>query len=171
MLEKFVHKRKLISLVFLGALLMFWLLYWIFGSGEDKNMLLILTPILPIIIYGFARFMFKIVRINAPMKFITFGVWFFFIMGALGIILNLIGFIKGFPNGLSPTLGACMGLIVAVLAEAKKINRCLFWQHAPIKNPNPAGFGFLLLLRQRQSGRKLSLSRVWYTIYRSSLRR
>ena len=92
----------------------------IFGNGEDKVMVLVLSLILPLVIYGFVRLMFKIVRINAPLKFIKFGIYFFLIMGVLGVVMDIIHFITGFPNNLSPTLAACLGLIIAVLDEAKK---------------------------------------------------
>ena len=59
-------------------------------------------------------------RAYAPLNFIKFRICFFLIMGALGVAMDIIHFITGFPNGLSPTLAACLGLIIAVLDEAKK---------------------------------------------------
>lgn len=41
-------------------------------------------------------------------------------MGVFGVVMDIIYFIIGFPNGLSPTLTACLGLIIAVLDKAKK---------------------------------------------------
>ena len=120
MLKKMVEKTNLITFIFAGVLSVLWLLYLILGSGEDKIKILVLTPVLPFILYGFVRLIFKVVRMNAPLKAILFFVYFFLIVGTLGILMMSVEFISGFPNALSPTLGGSMGLIVAVLAEAKK---------------------------------------------------
>ncbi len=120
MLNKLAQKKNIVLIVCAAILLILWTLTLIFGTGEDKVMVLVLSLILPLVIYGFVRLMFKIVRINAPLKFMKFGVYFFLIMGALGVVMDIIHFITGFPNGLSPTLAACLGLIIAVLDEAKK---------------------------------------------------
>ena len=120
MLNKLAQKKNIVLIVCAAILLILWTLTLIFGNGEDKVMVLVLSLILPLVIYGFVRLMFKIVRINAPLKFMKFGVYFFLIMGALGVVMDIIRFITGFPNGLSPTLAACLGLIIAVLNEAKK---------------------------------------------------
>ena len=92
----------------------------IFGNVEDKMTDLILSLVLPLVIYGFVRFSFKVVRIHASRKFIQFAIYFFFIMGVLGIMQDVIHFITRFPNGFSPTLTYCLGLVIAVLDEAKK---------------------------------------------------
>ena len=120
MLNKLVEKKTIILIVCVAALLILWTLTLIFGNEEDKIMVLVLSLILPVIIYGFVRLMFKVVRINAPLKLIKFGIYFFLIMGALGVVMDVIYFISGFPNGLSPTLTACLSLIIAALDEAKK---------------------------------------------------
>ena len=122
MLNKLVKKKNVVLIVCAAVLLILWTLTLIFGNGEDKVMVLVLSLILPLVIYGFVRLMFKIIRINAPLKFMKFGVYFFLIMGALGVVMDIIHFITGFPNSLSPTLAACLGLIIAVLDEAKKNN-------------------------------------------------
>lgn len=120
MLKNLVNKRNLIILLFGGILLVLWLLSLIFGRSEDKVMILILTPILSIVIYGFARLLFKILSRNASAKILHIFACFFLIVGTLGIVMMLVEFVSGFPNGLSPTLGGCMGLVVGVLTEAKK---------------------------------------------------
>ena len=120
MLNKLAQKKNIVLIVCAAILLILWTLTLIFGNGEDKVMVLVLSLILPLVIYGFVRLMFKIVRINAPLKFIKFGIYFFLIMGALGVVMDIIHFIIGFPNGLSPTLAACLGLIIAVLDGVNK---------------------------------------------------
>ena len=120
MLNKLAQKKNIVLIVCAAILLILWTLTLIFGNGEDKVMVLVLSLILPLVIYGFVRLMFKIVRINAPLKFIKFGIYFFLIMGTLGVVMDIIHFITGFPNGLSPTLAACLGLIIAVLDGVNK---------------------------------------------------
>ena len=120
MLNKLVQKKNIVLIVCAAILLILWTLALIFGNGEDKVMVLVLSWVLPLVIYGFVRLMFKIVRINAPLKFIKFGIYFFLIMGVLGVVMDIIHFITGFPNNLSPTFAACLGLIIAALDEAKK---------------------------------------------------
>lgn len=116
--EKIVQKKSIIFVICVILLLVLCTLTMIFGNGEDKIIVLVLSLTLPFVIYGFVRLMFKIVGSNAHLKF---GVAFFFIGGLLGVFMNLMWFITGFPNGLSPSLGCCLGLIIAVLDEAKKI--------------------------------------------------
>lgn len=117
MLQKIAEKRKPITILLACVLLVLWLLYLIFGGEKDKTIILILTVILPIVAYGFVRLMLK--TIKAPQRILHFFVWFFFIIGMLGAVMMIVRFISGFPNTLSPTLGACMGTITASLAEAK----------------------------------------------------
>ena len=119
-MKKLADKRTLIMIILAGILLVLWVLHLILGSGQGKITVLVLTLILPMIIYGFVRLLSKVIGINAPLKVMNVFAWFFLICGTLGIVLNLIVFISGFPNGLSPSLGACMGLVTAVLDEAKK---------------------------------------------------
>lgn len=119
MLEKFVSQRKIINCVLGGILLVLWLVTLFFGTGEDKSEVLILTPVVLVIVYGFIRLMFKVAGKNASQKYMAFFSWFFLLGGSFGFIINVFIFISGFPNGLSPISGFAVGLIAGVLAEAK----------------------------------------------------
>lgn len=120
MLNKLIQKKNIVLIICTAILLVFWTLTLIFGNGEDKVKILVLSLILPFVIYGFVRLMYKIVSINAPSKVMSFFFYFFLIVGTIGTIVMTVGFIIDFPNGLSPTLGACEGLIIATLDKAKK---------------------------------------------------
>ena len=120
MLNKLVQKKNVVLIVCAAVLLMLWILTLFFSNEEDKILVLVLSLVLPFVIYGFVRLMFKVVRITAPLKFIKFGVYFFLIMGVLSVAMGVIYFITGFPNGFSPVLSAELGMIIAVLDEAKK---------------------------------------------------
>ena len=120
MLNKIVQKKKLILIIYAVILLVFWTVALIFGNAEDKVMVLILSLIIPFVIYGFVRLMYKIVSINASFKIMCFFYYFFLIGGLLGTVMMFVEFIGEFPNGLSPVLGACGAFIIATLDSAKK---------------------------------------------------
>ena len=120
MLNKLIQKKNLILIIYAVVLLTFWTAALIFGNGEDKVMVLVLSLIIPFVIYSFVRLMYKVVSINASLKIMCFFYYFFLIGGSLGTIMMFAEFISGFPNGLSPTLGACGALIIATLDSAKK---------------------------------------------------
>ena len=120
MLNKIIQKKNLILIIYAIVLLVFWTLALIFGDAENKVMVLVLSLIIPFVIYGFVRLMYKIVSINASLKVMCFFYYFFLVGGLLGTFMMFVEFITGFPNGLSPILGACGALIIATLDSAKK---------------------------------------------------
>ena len=120
MLNKIIQKKNLILIIYLVVLLAFWTAALIFDNAEDKVMVLILSLIIPFVIYSFVRLMYRVVSINDSFKIICFFYYFFLIGGLLGTVMMFVEFISGFPNGLSPTLGACGALIIATLDSAKK---------------------------------------------------
>ena len=120
MFNKLIQKKNIVLIACIAVLLILWTLTLIFGNGEDKTIVLVLSLILPLFIYGMVRLMFKVIRITAPLKFIKFGIYFFLIMGVLSVAMGVMYFITGFPNGFSPVLSAELGMIIAVLDEAKK---------------------------------------------------
>lgn len=120
MIYKLARWKNLILIICIALSLVLWTLALIFGNRGDKITVLVLSSILPFVIYGAVRLMFKVIRIAAPLKFICFLLYFFVAMGTLGIAMSVFDFISSFPNGLSPTLTACSGIIVATLDEASR---------------------------------------------------
>ena len=120
MLNKVIQKKNLILIIYAIVLLAFWVVTLIFGNREDKVMVLVLSLIIPFVVYGFVRLMYKIVSINASFKSMCFFYYFYLIGGLLGTVMMFVEFVAGFPNGLFPTLGACGALIIATLDSAKK---------------------------------------------------
>ena len=120
MIQKLITRKNLILIIYAAVLLVSWILALIFGNNEDKLMVLILSLVIPFVIYGFVRLMYKVVSINASFKTMRFFYYFFLIGGLLGTVMMFVEFVAGFPNGLSPTLGACGALIIATLDNAKK---------------------------------------------------
>ena len=120
MLNKLIQKKNLILIIYAAVLLAFLTLALIFGNREDKLMVLIISLVLPFVIYGFVRLMYKVISINASSKVMSFFYYFFLAVGAFATVIMFVEFISGFPNGLSPTLGACGSMIIATLDSAKK---------------------------------------------------
>ena len=120
MLNKLIQKKNLILIIYVVVLLAFWTVALIFGNREDNVMVLILSLIIPFVVYGLVQLMYRVVSINASFKTMCFFYYFFLIGGSFGTVMMFVEFVAGFPNGLSPTLGACGALIIATLDSAKK---------------------------------------------------
>lgn len=121
MLKKIADKKNLITVVLAGILLVLWLLYLLFGGGEQKNAMLVLTPVLAVVFYGFLRLILKVVGKNASPKIMAVFVCFFLIAGTIGFLMMLLEYIGGFPNGLTASLGGCAGVLAAALAESDQL--------------------------------------------------
>ena len=120
MLNKLIEKKNLILIIYVTFLLVFWTLALIFGNREDKLMVLLLFLVSPFAMYALIRLMYKIVSRNYSLKTLCFFYCIFLAVGFLGTVMMIVEFIGGFPNGLSPTLGACGALIIATLDSAKE---------------------------------------------------
>ena len=68
MLNKIIQKKNLILIIYLVVLLAFWTAALIFDNAEDKVMVLILSLIIPFVIYSFVRLMYRVVSINDSFK-------------------------------------------------------------------------------------------------------
>ncbi len=79
MLNKLIQKKNLILIVYAAVLLVFCILALIFDNREDKLMDIILSLIIPFVMYGLVRLMYKVVSINASLKSMRFGYYFFLI--------------------------------------------------------------------------------------------
>lgn len=119
-MDRFFEKRNLILIIGAIITLIPWGLYLILGRGEDKILMLVLSLVLPLIIYGFVRLLFGIIRPHAPASALKIGTYFFMIVGAIGALLSLGAFITEIPNGFSPGITVCFALALAALDEAKK---------------------------------------------------
>ncbi len=96
-------------------------LYLIFSNSPDKLKLSILTVVLPFIIYGFVRLLFRIISKNASKKVILIFSYFFLVACTLGIVMAFVSYITNFPNGYSPTISAELAVIFAILDYNSKI--------------------------------------------------
>lgn len=120
MLTTFVKHKRIILIVLAAIWFVAFVLYVIFGNGEDKPTLLVATFICPLILYGFFHLMFKMIKITASQKVINFYLYIFLIGGVWGTVGTMIEFITNFPNGYTFSMGLSMTMIVAILAEAKR---------------------------------------------------
>ena len=119
MLNKLTQKKMLILIAYAAVYLVLWTLALIFGNREDKLTVLILSLVLPFVVYGFMRLIYKIMDKSAPNNAMLIFQYFFTIAGLLGTVFMLVEFIGNFPNGMSPSIGVCGALIVATLDSAK----------------------------------------------------
>ena len=120
MLNKLIEKRNQILIIYVAFLIAFLAVTLFIGNAEDKLQILIISLIIPFVVYGFVRLMYKVVSINASPKVMSFFYCFFLAVGVFATVMMIVEFIGGFPNGLSPTLGACGAMIIATLDSAKK---------------------------------------------------
>ena len=119
-MTKIFEKRNLVLIIGAIIALIPWVLYLFLGNGEDKLLMLVLSLVLPLIIYGFIRLLCKIVRPHAPASALKIGAYFLMIVGAIGALLSLVAFVTEFPGGFSPGITVCFALALAALDEAKK---------------------------------------------------
>ena len=120
MLNKLIQKRNIILIIFAILFFALWTLTLIFGNSANKSELLILSIIMQFVVYGFVRLMYKIVKINAPLKIKRVFYGFFLINGAIITLSMIVEFIKWFPNGFTIAFGVSGAVIIATLDDAKK---------------------------------------------------
>lgn len=120
MLNKLIQKRNIILIIFAILFFALWTLTLIFCNSADKSELLILSIIMPFVVYGFVRLMYKIVKINAPLKIMRVFYGIFLINGAIITLSMIVEFIKWFPNGFTIAFGVSGAVIIATLDDAKK---------------------------------------------------
>lgn len=120
MIKSLIQKRNLILIIFVSVLLALCIVTLVFGNTDDKVIVVILSFIVPSIIYGFIRLIYKIIRITASLKSMAFFYAIFLFFGAFGIIMMLIEYITWFPNGLTIGLGSSQAIFIAALDEIKK---------------------------------------------------
>ena len=89
MIQKLITRKNLILIIYAAVLLVFWILALIFGNREDKLVVLILSLIIPFVVYGFVRLMYKVVHINASPKEMSFLYYFFLVDGLLGTLMMI----------------------------------------------------------------------------------
>ena len=123
MVNHLIRNKKLVTIVLSAILLVLLGISLIFGDAEDRTALLVSSLVIPIVVYGFIRLMFKVCRINAPHKYLKLMVRFFLIAAILGLAVMRVGVVPGVPNGLSVALPACMAVIIAALDEEEKNNQ------------------------------------------------
>jgi len=120
MFNKIIQKRKMLMAVLAAIFLVLWTLTMVCGNAENKEKILVLSLVLPAVVYGFVSLLYRLVKSNASQRLMRVFFWVFLIAGTLGTIVMITEFIVGFPNGLSPTLGALGGLIMATIHNAAK---------------------------------------------------
>lgn len=120
MLKSLVRIRRVVLIACVALFACLWALSLVYGDAEDKVGVLILSAVIPLIVYAFIQITYRIVSINAPFRVMKIYFWLFIIGGFGGTVLTFISFIVGFPNGLTIGLGASLAFIMATLDYAKR---------------------------------------------------
>ncbi len=121
MLKRLVEKRALIFKIWVVLVAVMGVISFMYGDIEDRGTMFILSIIVPFLMYGFVRFMFKVVLGNASLKTVSFYAWFFIIGCTLGLLLSLGAYVMDFPNSFSPSNTAMIGVVIGVLDAMDKI--------------------------------------------------
>ncbi len=121
-LDKLSEKSTVVIIASAVYLSVMYILYLIFGVAEDKNMVLIFTPIATVMFYGFVRLLFFVFKKNpvTPPKYIDFVMLFLLIAAAIMFVQSLSALIFDFPNTVLPGHGATLGITSGVLRANKK---------------------------------------------------
>lgn len=121
-MKKLIKAKKYILFASIILTLILLGIFLIFGNSNDKVLFLILSVVLPFIIYGFIRLLFFVISKNAPLKIMTIFSYFFIFACVLGLILSVIPyFIMQFPNGYSPIMPCLFAAIIGVLDYNTKL--------------------------------------------------
>lgn len=120
MFNKIIQKRKMLMAVLAAIFLVLWTLTMVCGNAENKGKVLVLSLVLPVVVCCFVSLLYRLVKSNASQRLMRVFFWVFLIAGTLGTIVMITEFIVGFPNGLSPTLGALGGLLMATIHNTAK---------------------------------------------------
>ena len=122
MMKRLVSKRLLILAAMAAITVVLGILYAVFGKGEEKLKLLILTPVIALLFFGFFTLLWKVIKkvINPSRQVISVFMAFFAIVGLVGFVMMIITGLTTFPNVFSPSLGACISVVFCALTEASK---------------------------------------------------
>ena len=120
-LLSFNNKKILLGVSILSAIL-YTLLILFYEIEEAKNLFIIITPIICIILYPSVRFMFwlQIKNPMAPDKFINFVTIVFLIFGSFMEIILLMQYFFDLKNNFTPTVILILWVIQAVIDANKK---------------------------------------------------
>ncbi len=120
MFGKLARSKNIILIIFAVVWAVTFALALFFDSRENKTVVLVLSVVGPLIIYGFIKLMFKIMRKVAYPQYVKVIVRLILAVAIIGVVIMLINFIIGFPNALSPSLPMGMATVIAMLEEEKK---------------------------------------------------
>ena len=120
MIGRLVQKKKLFLAICVLVFLALWVLTLLFATRGDKTILLVLSLVIPFVVYGCLRLSFVICRKIYSLSFMKFMVRFVFVMGLLVMALMFFDFIRSYPNGIAGATGAYIGFFAAALGEEKK---------------------------------------------------
>ncbi len=123
LLDALSRNAAIIILVSAVLPLLMWCSYLASGDDPDKTFVLILSFVVPVMLYGFMRLLFFIFRKNpmcSPRIYDLFSVLFLCVIAPLFLVTMVCNYVSCFPNGFTPSAGAVVGLVAGVLHANKK---------------------------------------------------
>lgn len=122
MIDAIVGKSFLIVCVLSAITALLWGAFVIFGDSEDKVRISVISALLPVIMYSFARFGFRMIIKNpiAPSKYIDVLFVFMTVCFSLGFFMVIITYFFEFPNMFSPTFTCVVAAFAGLTKSLKK---------------------------------------------------
>ena len=123
MLNKLVRIKNLIIAVFLIVFLVFWTFTLLFCNANqpDKVILLIVSIVVPLIVYVVLRVMCKYVVKCSILKEMKTFIFVALSLATVFWILMIVEYITVFPNGMTGGFGSSQAFIAAVLEGTKQL--------------------------------------------------
>ncbi len=99
-----------------------WVLSWFFMEDPQKVVLLTVSPLAGLMVYGMFRLVFLFSKKNPLMQswYLDLVTLFFFGLGCFAVINSIVLFVSSFPDGFSATALAGVALVAVVLHFNKK---------------------------------------------------
>ena len=122
MIDAIVGKSFLIVCILSAITALIWGVFVIFGDSEDKVRISVISALLPVIMYIFARFGFRMIIKNpiAPSKYVDVLFVFMTVCFSLGFFMLIITYFFEFPNMFSPSFTCVVAAFAGLTKSLKK---------------------------------------------------
>lgn len=122
MIDVIVGKSFLIVCIFSAIIVLLWGAFFIFGESEDKVRISVMSVLIPVIVYVFARLGFRMIIRNpiTPSKYVDILFVFLTACFTLGFLMPVMTYFFDFPNMFSPTFSCVVAAFAGITKSLKK---------------------------------------------------
>lgn len=122
MIDAIVGKSFLIVCILSAITALIWGVFVIFGDSGDKVRISVISALLPVIMYIFTRFSFRMIIKNpiTPSKYVDVLFVFLTVCFSLGFFMLIITYFFEFPNMFSPTFTGVVAAFAGLTKSLKK---------------------------------------------------